>query len=89
MCKGPARNQILYYEDPLVGLLPEEQRVASLRGGVAGLNAWSYQDEASAQGWVPTVMKGDGGGGGGVIAILSRCSFVACSSQDLSQPTCS
>jgi len=70
VCKGPARNQIIYYEDPVVGLLPDEQRIASLRGGVAGLNAWSYQDEESAQGWAPTVVKGDGGGG---VPLLRFC----------------
>jgi hypothetical protein len=59
VCKGPNRNQILYFEDPLVSLLPDEQRTVSLLGGMASLNAWTYIDEESSQGWMPDVVKGN------------------------------
>ena len=58
MCKGPNPNQILYFEDPVIGALPAEHRIAGLQGGMGNVNAWTYTEEEDAQGWRPTVMQG-------------------------------
>ena len=58
VCKGPNQNQILFFEDPVISLLPLHHTTAGLHG-LGSLNAWTYTDEAAAQGLVPTVVKGD------------------------------
>ena len=58
VCKGPNPNQILYFEDPVIGALPAEHRIAGLQGGMGNVNAWTYTEEEEAQGWRPTVMQG-------------------------------
>ena len=58
MCKGPNPNQILYFEDPVIGALPAEHRIAGLQGGMGNVNAWTYTEEEDAQGWRPTVVQG-------------------------------
>jgi hypothetical protein len=58
VCRGPKANQILYFEDPVISALPQEHTIAGLQGGLGSLNAWTYTEEETAQGWNPTVVKG-------------------------------
>ena len=58
MCRGRNSNQILYFEDPVIGALPQEHTIGGLQGGVGNVNAWTYTEEEAAQGWRPTVVQG-------------------------------